>query len=369
MKIAIMTWLHNGNYGSMLQAYALQKYLRDQGYDVTNIDYEPGSIQKVKNLIENRNSPKLFLEKYEAWKVSHDAGFKNERAVRKEKFDQFCMQNMQLSDKFRKPKELKAISDTYDIYICGSDQIWSPYLLNPVYYLCFVGNRKKIAYAASFGVTSTTTSKRKQINDYIQRFSDVSIRESEGLSLLDNKNIFVAVDPTLLLSKEEWEGIAMHREDRQGYVLCYFLKDNQRYFQAAIRFAEQKGLKLVTIPSGTESYKLGEVAAGAGPADWAALVHSAGYVFTDSFHAVVFSLIFRREFFAFNKYADSDRNSQNCRVKNLLTIVGLEERIIEKDKTETALTDFAPVNYQKVWDKLEAVIEKSKKWLIDAIEK
>lgn len=65
MKIAILTWLHNGNYGTVLQAYALQRYLRDQGFEVNNIDLHPTVVQKVKNLIKQRNPFNLFIEKFE----------------------------------------------------------------------------------------------------------------------------------------------------------------------------------------------------------------------------------------------------------------------------------------------------------------
>lgn len=67
MKIAILTWLHNGNYGTLLQAYALQRFLKREGYDVSNINYKPSTIEKAKNLIKCHNSFSLFKEKFDGY--------------------------------------------------------------------------------------------------------------------------------------------------------------------------------------------------------------------------------------------------------------------------------------------------------------
>ena len=137
-RIAILTWLHNGNYGTVLQAYALQKYLRDEGYNVSNIDLHPTVIEKTKNLVLQRNPLNLFFEKFEDM-LNRRACPNKEDLVRKNtRIDEFLVSNLNLTKKYRHFKDLRELYDKYDAYVCGSDQIWSPTYYSPSYFFDFV---------------------------------------------------------------------------------------------------------------------------------------------------------------------------------------------------------------------------------------
>lgn len=213
MKIAILTWLHNGNYGTLLQAYALQRFLRREGYDVSNINYKPSTIEKAKNLIKCHNSFSLFKEKFDGY-LSKKQGQPELLCQRNKAFEQFLSKNFNLTKQYSKPNELTELSGKYDAYICGSDQIWSPMLLNPVYYFNFLSeNERRYAYACSFGVSEIPSKKMKIIREYLEKFVEISVREKTGVKIvktLIGKNVSMNVDPTLLLEHEEWNELAVN---------------------------------------------------------------------------------------------------------------------------------------------------------------
>lgn len=187
MKLAILTWLHNGNYGSILQAYALQRYLRDRGYDVNNIDLKPTVVEKVKNLLSQHNSFTLLAEKKEAFLAKRACKDKKELVRRGERFENMLNSEFELTRSFRKFKELKELDGKYDAYICGSDQIWSPMLMCPSYFFDFISDgRKLIAYACSLGVSSIPKEKKDKMAYLVNRFQYVSAREQSGYQLLTN---------------------------------------------------------------------------------------------------------------------------------------------------------------------------------------
>ena len=131
-KIAILTWLHNGNYGSILQAYALQKYLRNEGYAVNNIDLNPTILEKVKNCIRQGNPLiSLVKEKLNAAKSKKICPNVHALALKEDKFQNFIKNNFSLTRKYRRFSELKELVREFDAYVCGSDQVWSPMLLSP----------------------------------------------------------------------------------------------------------------------------------------------------------------------------------------------------------------------------------------------
>ena len=176
-RIGIMTFLHNDNYGSILQAWALQNAVRSLGYDAEHIDYVPSQTEKMKNLLCSGNSPRLILD-----------GMKKRSAARglNEGFDEFRQTQMILSPICRDQSALAHQALSYDALICGSDQIWSPTWRNPAYFLNFT-KKPKVAYAPSLGVsTMTDSAKGRKIAALIRGFAAISVREEEGAALLQS---------------------------------------------------------------------------------------------------------------------------------------------------------------------------------------
>lgn len=277
-KIAKLTWLHNGNYGSILQAYALSHFLQEHGYEVVDIDYSASMKTKLINWWKNKNSPGLFLKKLEArkWKKKVDANLIQKR---NELFDKFRTNELNLSKRCSTIEEIKQETNKFDVVICGSDQIWSPALLNPVYYLDMVSDKKKkIAYAPSFGVLEMTEKKRKQIIGYLKRIDYISVREYQGQELvkkLIGKEVPVLVDPTMLLPQNHWKRFSNNKVLDKPYLFVYLLTPNEKYINMVKQIAEQKNLDVVIVPTGKGPFDTGFIELfDIGPTEWISLIAS-----------------------------------------------------------------------------------------------
>lgn len=368
MKIGILTWLHNNNYGTVLQAYALQYFLRDNSFDVTNIDYSPNSIQKTINLIKYRNSVLLFLEKKQAYKAKKKCTAE-EIASKELKFERFLSDKFILSRKYKKPKELLECDNKYDLLICGSDQIWSPELLNPVFYLNFIKETPKISYATSFGVSLIAKKhKEEKIKKLLENYVAISVREIEGKNILEKigfLDVALVADPTLLIERNHWNLVAKKVECKRPYLLCYLLSDNSEYYENIQKYAKENGLLILTIPVDVASYQFGDMSLkNAGPEEWVGAIKNAEIVCTDSYHGLIFSTIFEKKCRVFKRFQDDNRKSQNSRIYYLLDVMGVVGSFDGK-----CYIDIAEKQYPTINERLGAYVKFSQEWLINKIRK
>ncbi len=320
-KVGIITFLHNGNYGSTLQAYALQRVIREMGYDCEHIDYQPDLSEKIRNLISSGNHWKLVLDGLKKRRVA--AGQAGAR-VKLEAIPDFYARRMQLSPVCRNSGELKKQGARYDILVCGSDQIWNPVWLNPAYFLNFAAaEQPRIAYAASLGVRELAHPKKeKVIRRLTEGFQAISVREEEGAELLGRitgEKPAVMLDPVCLLTAEEWSGVAGEAPQGDPYLLCYYIGENPEYWEKVQKLKEETGLRTLVLPVTAESYGAGyELLDGAGPEDFLGAVKHAALFCTDSFHGLAFGTLFGTRTELVRRYREDDPESKNSRVDHFL---------------------------------------------------
>jgi len=316
-RVGVITFLHNDNYGSSLQAYALQRVIRNLGHDCVHLDYCPDRQEKIRNLLQSRNHPKLILEGIRKRTVKAGQAGAREKSTA---IPAFYARQMNLSPVCRNQKDLEEQSRDRDILICGSDQIWNPVWLNPAYFLTFAGKEKtKLAYAASLGIKSLPAREKiRMIRKWTEDFKAISVREEEGAELLKQmtgKTAAVMPDPVCLLNREEWEETADNGPAGEPYLLCYFIGENPAYWETVRRLRQETGLRALVVPVTAESYEQGmDMLDGIGPEGFLGAVRNAAMMCTDSFHGLAFSSIFGIPTELMRRYREEDPENKNSRI-------------------------------------------------------
>ena len=323
-RVGILTFLHNDNYGSSLQAYALQRVIRELGHECAHLDYSPDRTEKIRNLLRSGNHPKLILDGLR--KRSVKAGQRGARE-KSAAIPAFYERRMRLTQACRNAEELRAASEAFDILVCGSDQIWNPVWLNPAYFLTFApGDKRKIAYAPSLGIrTLPSAGKIRKIRKWTLEFDAVSVREKEGAELLERMTGIqadVMPDPVCLLSREEWAQIAEPPPEGERYLLCYFIGENESYRNRVRQISREEYLRVLEIPVTEEGYQSGfELLEGLSPEAFLGAVKGAACFCTDSFHGLVFGKLMGVPTHPIRRYREDDPESKNSRVDHFLRTI------------------------------------------------
>ena len=370
MRIGIITWFTGPNYGTNLQAIALQYYLRKQGHEVEIVNCEVES-KYAKNRRTFFERVAFQPEKY-AEKFARRVFFKNEIASRDKKLANAIQKNCVLTKRCENEKDLIEIFNSFNLLISGSDQIWNPNWYHRFYYADYDGvTTRRISYAPSMGVMTIEPEVKPEIRRSVSKYDVVSVREDKAVSLLEpyskNKPV-VVVDPTLLLDSNDWASILppTGAAPKSDYVLGFFIEGNFDHLHATKNFAKQKKMKYVFVPySGLSYYQIGDRRADAGLEDLLELIRNARYVITDSFHITVFSIIHRKQFYSFMRYRENPVTSTNSRIRNLLHTAGLENRGLEFGTRK--IKELPDIDYAPHMKMLQREIEKSKEFLQKSI--
>lgn len=383
-KVGLVTCYFKHNYGSMLQAYATQKILDDNNIPnetiniSNNIDFKKGKrnyyIKQIFNytfILSKLGMIKLKLDK----KINKELG-KN-ISIRDKQYNNF-KKKFHLTKPYNTYQELTEVcKNKYSDVIVGSDQLWLPVNVVANYYtLNFVpDNINKISYATSFGISSIPKKYLSSYKLFLDRINHLSVREQSGVELvqeLSNNKVKLVCDPTILLSKKEWNTIASpKRLIKDKYILCYFLGKNIEHRKFAERLKKETGYKIVSLNHADEYVKYSDIFAdikpyNIGPSEWINLIKNAEYICTDSFHGTVFSLIYNKLFFTFRRYKQNTKVSTNSRIDSLLSIVNLNERLL----TGTELIDEViklEIDYKLVNQQISKFRNDSKKWLLKSL--
>lgn len=387
-KVGIVSCYFQHNYGSMLQALATQMVLDKLNYEneTINISGFNHEIRKAKLLYfakASLTSDILLLKFGMAKNVLIKKLPKNEYAVmskvRAEKFDTFSKKWFKLSPKYESQKELENIcKDRYASVLVGSDQLWLPGNIAADYYtLNFVPKTvNTIAYATSFGQSSLPKDSAQKAQIFLKKIRHIGVREESGQKLVKeiaNRNVPVVCDPTLLFTGEEWLSIQKEEPIVEGkYILCYFLGNNPPHREFAKRLKEATGCKIVALTHLDEFVKSDEGYADdtpydVEPADFLNLIRNAQYVCTDSFHCSVFSMLYKKTFFTFRRYARKTKSSTNSRLDTLFRLAGIADRVLEgTENIQKCLS--MEIDYDHVYMNFAKIREKSYQYLQRALE-
>lgn len=275
MKVYTQTWYRGNNYGSVLQAYALQHTISDMGYACSVLNYKPTKADMWKLKFINHSLKETIQYKINEYLMKKNGT--SEAVNNLSLFDDFRAQHMQITPPCSTAPEIARICGDDAVFVCGSDQIWNPYLYDPYYFLEFVqDSRRKIAYAPSFSVMEIPHRCQKRLRKAIAPFRYVSVREKRGAEIvreLTGKQVMVAVDPTLLVSMAHWQTLAKPIDSEQKYLFCYFLSENARYLETAEKIAREKHLTIRMLPMVAADFKKsGTVKEPVGPREWLGLV-------------------------------------------------------------------------------------------------
>lgn len=348
-KIGLMTWFTYDNYGSLLQCKALMKAVESLGYDVELINYDP------KKAYSYPRSMRELIPIYSKKVINKIRNKNSHFETSNSKIVEF-RDSLKKSVKCNNKSELFLLNEQYDAFVCGSDQIWAPTVYDENYFLSFVSNNnKKIAYAPSIGLPVIENEYvKKEMKKNISSFIHLSTREEQGANIIENltgKKAQVVLDPTLLLSKENWKDDFIDVNDKD-YLLAYFLGDNENYYKACIQISHQLNKKLIIIPTKISDKQKPEVIHDEiGPKEFLSLINQASLVLTDSFHGTIFSFNFHRPVISFRRFADN-KVSQNSRIYNILKITESEQILYNGN-----IQDSIKAAFQLDFDKIDRLLK------------
>lgn len=332
MKIGIVTFQRTDNYGAALQAFALQAFLSAQGHEVELIDYWP---------LAPAFWPRRWLAVYPRnmllkWQV---------RRI-EQRFERFRKQRLRLSSpRITDPADLHSLAGRHDLLIAGSDQIWNPTWIDRIpggdqfYLLAFAApTTRKLSYAASFGqatVDAMPAAWQQIFQRELPAFDWISVRESSGTALVETlcgrKDAATVVDPTLLMPASFYSAIMPPPARKPEYLFSFLLHGENPY---ALRFIEQalRATGLRPRHCHLHAARLARLDdQPPSPEDWLARIRDASLVITNSFHAVVFCLLFHTPFVVLK--IGGATAGMNDRINNLLDMAGVSDRLCSANET------------------------------------
>ena len=370
--VGIITIHKINNYGSVLQAYALQRICESFGYKVKIIDYNfPNDYHK-----ENRYSTiedKVASEPVWIKLLFSFALIKQHRNIRNFINRHQCL----TAEQYSHPDELFNNPPAYDIYITGSDQVWNPRYCNgdPSFLLHFApDNAKRISYAASIGTDHIPAELTDMFKALMDRYDAISVREESGKTMIADQfgiDVSTVLDPTLLLSSDEWNEIAVpERVIRNKYILCYFLNYSFDAFPYVDDFAEyihkETGYDIVRVARPPHKLKFSHThyCIDASPEEFLALVRDAEIVLTTSFHGTAFAVNYGKPVFT---VVNAGFNNSDSRQSWLMKSLGLESQIVALNDPFPS-TDRFYYNVVKAQEILANLKERSKSFLTTALK-
>lgn len=377
-KIAICTLFHhNFNYGGILQAYALEHFLLENGYDTEVIDYDDANTKNpiyptLVSRCEQYSFQEILIKVWEMLSEKINRSFHKKIAKRKILFKEFVRNHITHSQLVNDSMLMELVRK-YSVFIVGSDQVWNPNALRKLYLQDFKHscNSTVISYAASISRNFLSEKEKGCMIPAISAFDALSVREKSAKQLLLDygikKDIKVVCDPVMLLTTTDWDKVASPRQIEKPYVLMYAFS-RCPFLEEVIAYYKEKNVDCYYIPyaklqpnSFDEHIPMNQLM-DIGPSQFVSLIKYAEAVITDSFHGIVFSIIYKRPIYVYERDRIEGKTSKNSRVYDVLSTFGMNERMVRNDFLHK-IDDF--VDYSTIYDKLQILRLKSGNWLLD----
>lgn len=354
---ATITFHASHNYGSVLQAYALQKKIKALGYENEIINFRTERQKDLYSVFTKRKGFRYLLKN-----LSH-AMFYKQLKCKYDRFEDFILNELNTTKtEYATIEEIERAQLKYDYYISGSDQIWNPIPadFDWAYYLPFVKGGKKVSYAASFGQLSTVGNVdiQSKIKKYLELYDWISVREkgsADNVKVIAGKDAETVLDPTLLLSAEEWDKVASQEEQIQGkYIFLYTLFATKEIIDIAKYFSKILGLKVVVsnFSNNIDVFNSFVKKYDCGPREFLWYIKNASLILTSSFHGTAFALIYQKPFFSIG-------GKDDARINTLLELRGLSDRYLTAENMTEKLKETFSIDYLSTLEIYNSAIEDS----------
>lgn len=349
MKIGMVIVYKSTNYGALLQAFATQRYIENAGLETEIIVCENGtwSGNKLKKVVKHfipvvlKTTLKTIRRKKN---ISKNTVIQKADQERNCKADEFVSAYMHGITRFSSLNELREyVSETYSTVMVGSDQLWTPQCFyNDLNTLRFVPDSvNKVSYATSMGVSRIPWYTTGVLRKFISRINYISVREVTGRRIIEEvsgrDDVIVVPDPTLLLEKDEWDTAIQHSGEIGDYIFCYFLANDGESMRKTLEFAKKRNIRVVAVRNievfdeDNTDYGIAEILESPSISEFVNHIRNARYVFTDSFHGTLFSIINHKEFVTFYRTKHSNKDSRNSRIDDFLEALQLDHRIVKNN--------------------------------------
>lgn len=359
MKIGILTFYSAHNFGATLQAYAMQSYLEGKGhkaeiinYRLPSIDYSYALVKKPK-LSKNAKIHSKYLKIIRFYlRCLKKAIQKPYAVIRIRRFERFFTKYFHATKIYRNTKQLRKATFDYDVIIAGSDQIWNSGItktLDPAFFVDFASPTTiKASYAASYGNKLIPEKEKLLFKNYLRQLDYISVREQSAkdeIAQLTRKEVTVTLDPTLLVNRELFDNIKKNVAPKQDYIYIHVHHHTAKALdlrKVGEEVSKRTGLPVIHNIQGYKFKNELKKALGAGPLETLGYISGAKYVITQSFHATVFAILYKKNFLTLKREKYSER------FEHLLENLELSAHLIT-DFDNPPSFDEIEIDYERVY--------------------
>lgn len=367
-KVGILTWHDPTNCGSALQAYALHYYLHQNGIDARIIRYVPqwcrGDYMQMpwRMLSLKQIIKRLFKECLLLFYTIIPYSLQKKVSPFFPFYNQHCTMTEPCTE-----ENIEEICRSFTTIISGSDQIWNPNHIDPIFLQNFQTHPlNKISYAASLGGKTMPEELIPLYKESLKSFSAISVRENDGRELINQLGYSAAIhiDPTLLIDASHYRAIAKPAlYIKKPFAFCYFLSTDQEYKMQVQEYVKKHHLEAIGFSADHEDYIWMKKVDIMSPLEWLWLIDNAEVVLTNSYHATILSLILHTPFFTFLRFDARSKKSQNARLEQLNSYFEISDYLVD-----TKIPDLPVYPFSKFEERLPNLRQKANEYLMKNIE-